>query len=161
MRKKKSGQLTPYLGNQNTSFSTLLDSIDPERESQRQEFLKRKQESVPKASPKTPKKLHKPARKAKSKSKAMSFDEKLERTNQWLQKTFPALFDLSQPKPLDVHIVRDIKAHYKNERVAKKYPDDLMIKAALYYYMKSPAYMGCLVNGAPRYNIKGEVSGSV
>ena len=148
----------PYLGNQGSSFSTLLDVIDPcpEREAQRKEYLKRQKKDIYKAQAKKSVKL----RKSKGKSKTMSFEEKLERTNQWLQETFPDLFDPSQPcKALDVHIVRDIKAYYKHEHLKKQYPDDLVIKAALYRYMESPGYLACLVQGAPRYNIKSEVVG--
>jgi hypothetical protein len=142
MRKKPyKGQPLSYFGNQNTSFSTLLDVIDPEREAQRQEHLKRKKENPPPLLyPKQPRKARKPACKPTSKSKETTFEEKLERTQKWLEATFPALFDPTQPcKPLDVYIVRDIKAHYKNWHVKKKYPSDLVIKAALYRYLESPA----------------------
>ena len=148
------------LGNQNTPFTVLLDAIDPdpERIAQREEYLKRTKETAPKAHPKKPKK----PRKSTPKPKGMGFEEKLERTQKWLQETFPNLFDPFQPcKPLDVNIVRDIKAHYKNGQVKNKYPNDLVIKAALYRYMESPGYLACLVEGAPRYNVKGEVVGFV
>jgi hypothetical protein len=163
MRKKSNtGHPLSYLGNQNTSFSTLLDVIDPEREAQRQEHLKRKKENPPLPYPKQPKKTRKPAFKSTSKPKGITFEENLERTQKWLETTFPALFDPTQPcKPLDVHILRDIKAHYKNWHVKRKYPGDLVIRAALYRYLESPAYLACLVEGAPRYNIDGDVVGSV
>ena len=134
---------------------TLLNVLDPEREAQRQEHLKRKKKVSYKAQPrKKPQKSSQP--------KGMSFEEKLRKTQQWLAETFPSLFDPSQPcKALDVHIVRDIKTYYKNERIKKKYPDDLVIKAALYRHMESPEYLSCLVEGAPRYNVKGEISGFV
>jgi len=144
-----------YLESKNTSFSTLLSALDPEREAQRQEYLKRKKKEFFKTHSR---------KKAKTtpKPKAMSLEEKLERTQQWLVETFPALFDSSQPcKALDVYIVRDIKAHYKQYHLKNKYPDDLVIKAALYRHMESPAYLACLVEGAPRYNVKGEISGFV
>jgi len=148
------------LGSQNTPFTILLDAIDPdpERIAQREEYLKRIKETVPKVRPKKPKKPRKPA----PKPKVLSFEEKLAITQKWLQETFPDLFDPSQPcKPLDVNIVRDIKAHYKNEQVQHKYPNDLVIKAALYRYMQRAGYIACLVKGAPRYNVKGEVIGFV
>lgn len=157
MRKKPRNVHYPsFFDNPNTSFSALLDIIDPcaEREAQRQEYLKRQKKDAPKTSPKKPAKP--------CKSNAMSFEEKLERTNQWLQETFPALFGPSQPcKALDVHIIRDIKAHYKQGYLKKKYPSDLVIKAALYRYMESPEYLSCLRESAPRYNIKGEIAGTV
>ena len=149
-----------HLENQSSSFTTLLDVIDPypEREAQRQEHLKRQKKDIYKANAK---KAGKP-RKPKAKPKAMSFEEKLERTQKWLQETFPDLFDPSQScKALDIHIVRDIKAHYKHEHLKKHYPDDLVIKAALYRHMESPGYLACLVKGAARYNVKGEVIGCV
>ena len=138
-----------------TSFSTLLNVLDPEREAQRQEYLKRKKKEFYKTqSRKKPKETPKP--------KQMSLEEKLKRTQQWLVETFPTLFDSSQPcKALDVYIVRDIKAHYKQYHLKNKYPDDLVIKAALYRHMESPAYLACLVEGTPRYNIQGEISGFV
>jgi hypothetical protein len=73
MRKKShKGQPLSYLGNQNTSFSTLLDVIDPEREAQREEYLKRKKENLPLPYPKQPKKARKPAFKSTSKPKGGS-----------------------------------------------------------------------------------------
>ncbi len=156
MRKKNDKSYNrSYLESKNTSFSTLLSALDPEREAQRQEYLKRKKKEFFKThSRKNPKTTPKP--------KGMNLEEKLERTEQWLVETFPALFDSSQPcKALDVYIVRDIKAHYKQYHLEKKYPDDLVIKAALYRHMESPAYLACLVEGAPRYNVKGEISGFV
>ena len=154
--RKKSNKVHPllHLGSQNTSFSSLLDVLDPEREAQRQEYLKQQKENPPPAHPKKPKKPSKP--------KVISFEEKLRITQTWLEETFPALFEPSQrPKPLDVHIVRDIKEHYKQCHVKNKYPKDLVIKAALYRYMENPEYLACLVEGAPRYNIEGKIVGSV
>ena len=60
----------PYLGNQGSSFSTLLDVIDPcpEREAQRKEYLKRQKKDIYKAQAKKSVKL----RKSKGKSKTMS-----------------------------------------------------------------------------------------
>jgi hypothetical protein len=162
LRKRPNKSKPAYSGNQNTPFTALLNAIDPEREAQHEEFLRRLGQKgnafVYTPSRKKPKKPRKPKRK----TKVASFDEKLERTMAWLAETFPALFDPTQPpKPLDVHIVRDVKEYYKQHCVKKKYPADLVIKAALYRYMESPAYSECLVKGEPRYNVKGEVSGVV
>ncbi len=162
LRKRPNKSKPVYSGNQNTPFTALLNAIDPEREAQHQEFLRRlghKGDALAHApSRKKPKKPRKPKRK----TKVASFEEKLERTMAWLAETFPVLFDPSQPpKPLDVHIVRDIKEHYKQHHVKKKYPADLVIKAALYRYMESPAYLKCLVKGEPRYNTKGDITGVV
>ena len=146
-------------GNKNTSFSTLLDVLDPdpERIAQRQEYLKRIKKDAYKAQS-----SKKPTKTPKPKGMEMSFEEKLKKTNQWLEKTFPVLFNPSQPcKPLDQHIVRDIKAHYYKNEQTKKHPSDFVIKAALYRYMETPKYLACLVEGTPRYNIKGEISGIV
>jgi len=159
-KKPNKSRYSPYFESENTSFATLLDAIDPdpERLAQRQEYLKQMKKEAYKAlgkkRQKSQKIIHKP--------KSMSFDEKLERTWQWLQETFPDLFDPSQPyKALDVNIVRDIKAYYKKYHVKNKYPDNLVIKAALYRYIESSDYLACLIEGAPRYNIKGEISGVV
>jgi hypothetical protein len=157
----------------NSSFSNLLDAIDPERDAQRQEHLRRMSEekgaSFSQAAPKAPaqarpkpqppkKHMHAKKPKAPSKKKGLTFEEKLDITMQWLETTFPDLFDPSQPcKPLDIHIVRDVKNHYKLYAVKNRYPNDLVIKAALYRYMETPEYIECLEKGAPRYNIENEV----
>ena len=148
------------LGNQNTPFTTLLDAIDPdpERIAQRAAYLKRAKGASPKTSSKKPKMPSKPS----PKEKVLSFEEKLERTQKWLQEMFSDIFDPAQPcKALDAHIVRDVKAHYKKGQVKNKYPNDLVIKAALYRYMESPEYLACRVKGTSCYNVKGEVVGAV
>lgn len=157
----------------NSSFSSLLDAIDPERDAQRQEHLRRMNEEKgidsSQAAPKTPSQLrskpqppkkHTPSKrpKAPSKKKGLTFEEKLDATMRWLETTFPNLFDPSQPcKALDIHIVRDVKNHYKLYAAKNRYPNDLVIKAALYRHMETPEYLQCLEKGAPRYNIENEV----
>jgi len=159
-KKPNKSRYSPYFESESTSFSTLLDVIDPdpERLAQRQEYLRRMKKEAYKALGKKRQKSQRVIQKAKG----ISFEENLERTWQWLQETFPDLFDPSQPyKALDVNIVRDIKAHYKKYHVQNKYPDNLVIKAVLYRYIESPEYLACLMEGAPRYSIKGEISGTV
>jgi hypothetical protein len=162
MSKRLSTTMPPARsGKKSTAFASLLNAIDPEREAQHEEFLRRRGRQQPPDTrgrlKKKPKKVKKPC-----KRKEMTFEEKLAITNVWLAATFPSLFDPSQPpKPLDVHVVRDIKEHYRQHHVKSKYPPDLAIKGALRRYMESPAYLSCLVKGAPRYNVKGEVSGVV
>jgi len=160
---------SPY----NSSFSNLLDAIDPERDAQRQEHLRRMNEEKgggsAEADSKPPsrsrpknqsfrKNMYAKKPRTPLKKKGPTFDDKLEITMKWLIATFPDLFDPSQPcKPLDIHIVRDVKNHYKLHAVKNRYPNDLVIKAALYRYMESPEYLECLKKGAPRYNIANEI----
>lgn len=96
------------LESQSTAFAALLNALDPEREAQHQEFLRRfnqKEKASLRSHPKE--KANKP--KKSPKSKGLTFEQKLEKTNAWLAQTFPILFDPNQsPKLLDVHTVRDI-----------------------------------------------------
>lgn len=135
----------------------MVDYIDEERAAQREEFLKREQENrkVPsqRLRPKKPGKAAKP--------KPMTFDQKLALTNQWLEEFFPHLFAADDYIPLDHHLLRDLKADYKNNALKKGYPEELVIKATYYRYLESFGYLGCLKQGASRYNLKGEFCGTV
>jgi hypothetical protein len=98
--------------------------------------------------------------------KVLSFEENLERTNKWLGQTFPSLFGPKGPtKVLDIHILRDLKQHYQHhqEISAKKdkYPQDLIIKAALNRYLVSDNYLLQLKEGTKRYNLNGEECGEI
>lgn len=158
MRKSPRHPYNASLKTQQTSFSTLLDALEPEREAQRQEYLRKMKKSPPVSPQALSEKPKKP--KKTGKLKGVTFEEKLEKTQQWLKETFPDLFDCSPPKALDVHIVRDIKDHYKQGHVKNKYPADLVIKAALYRYMETPEYLKCLEEGCPRYNMEGQIAGT-
>ena len=163
MNKRFSQRSLTKFANHKISFSNLLDTFDPERVAQREEFLKREKKKD--TSSEKPKKLaHHTPRPKKSKAKkrkAGDFEDKLKQTNQWLQETFPNLFAPSCPRALDIHIIRDIKALYKSGCEQNKYPNGLAIKAALYHYMKTPEYQELLIEGTPRYNAKGEVTSTV
>jgi len=79
------------------------------------------------------------------------------RTWKWLSETFPILFALDDViKPLNTHIVRDIKDHYKRYQEKNRYPKNLIIKAALSRYMETPEYLLCLQEGAFKYDIYGK-----
>jgi hypothetical protein len=98
--------------------------------------------------------------------KVLSFEENLERTNKWLGQTFPSLFGpLGPTKVLDIHILRDLKQHYKHHREISskkdKYPQDLVIKAALNRYLVSDNYILQLKEGVKRYNLNAEECGFV
>ena len=135
----------------------MVDYLDAERAAQREEFLKREQASrkSPSQKPwsKKPGKVLKP--------KALTFEQKLELTNQWLEETFPHLFAADDYIPLDEHVLRDLKNEYKNNCIKNKYPQDMVIKAALVRYKENPGYLSCLKQGATRYNLKGEPCGTV
>jgi hypothetical protein len=135
----------------------MFDDLEAERIAQREEFLKRERENGKRTQKKVlPKKPGKAVN-----VKALTFDQKLALTNQWLEETFPHLFAADDYIPLDHHLLRDLKADYKNNVLKKGYPQDLVIKAAFYRYTESFGYLECLKEGAARYNLKGELSGTV
>ena len=135
----------------------MVDYLDAERVAQREEFLKREQENG-----KSTSKRFRPKKPGKStKPKVLTFDQKLALTEQWLEETFPHLFAADDYVPLDYHLLRDLKADYKNNVLKKHYPQDLVIKATFYRYTESFGYLECLKEGAPRYNFKGETCGTV
>ncbi|MBP9692727.1 MAG: hypothetical protein KBD90_05305 [Alphaproteobacteria bacterium] len=139
-------------------FNSLysLDPIQEEREAQRQEFLRKQGDAEFQERRTHPKHVKKRQQKKSTPPKNLSLEEKLEETWSWLSKTFPYLFGPQcKVRPLDVHILRDIKAHYKMHQVAKAYPQDLAIKSALYRYMEKPEYLLSLQEGAFRYDING------
>lgn len=139
------------------AFFHPIDPTQAEREAQRQEFLRKEKRESENFKDKQFSKNHpqnpRPKQKQPLLSKTYSLEENLERTWAWLAKTFPHLFN--EVKPLDIHILRDIKAHYKAYQVKRNYPPDLAIKAALYRYMEKPEYLLCLQEEAIRYNAEG------
>lgn len=135
----------------------MVDRFEVERAAQREEFLKRKQENG-----KRHPKRFKPKKPGKaSKPKVLTFDQKLALTEQWLEETFHHIFAADDYVPLDYHLLRDLKADYKNNVLKKGYPQDLVIKAAFYRYTESLGYLECVKEGAARYNLKGNVCGTV
>jgi sRNA-binding protein len=91
----------------------------------------------------------------------LTYDQKLEKTYQWLEETYPHLFAADDYVLLDNLILRDLKIEYKNNALKKGYRQDLVIKAALSRYRESLGYLECIREGASRYNIKGETCGIV
>lgn len=139
-----------------------LDPIQEEREAQRQEFLRKQQDADFQERRAYPKHVKRPQQKRNIPPKNLSLEEKLEKTWDWLSNTFPYLFGAQcKVRPLDGHILRDIKAHYKTHQVAKAYPQDLVIKSALYRYMEKPEYLLSLQAGAFRYDINGSTRQTV
>ena len=135
----------------------MVDYFDAERVAQREEFLKREQENG-----KSTSKRFRPKKPGKStKPKALTVDQKIELTNQWLEETLSHLFAADDFIPLDHHLLRDLKVYYKNNVLKKGYPQDLVIKGAFYRYLESYGYLECLKQGAARYNLKGECCGTV
>lgn len=139
----------------------MVDDLNVERAAQREEFLKREKKGS-----KIPSKRFQlrpqPKKSGKAvKPKALTFDQKLVVAEQWLEETFPHLFAADDYVPLDHQLLRDIKADYKNNVVKKNYPQDLVIKGALSRYKESYGYLECLKEGVERYNLKGEICGTV
>ena len=156
--KEKYNNQYPFGKSQDNSRSSLysLDPIQEEREAQRQEFLRKQQDTDFQEREVRPKYVKKQQQKKNIPLKNLSLEEKLEKTWGWLSKTFPYLFGSQcKVRPLDIHILRDIKTHYKIHQVTKAYPQDLVIKSALYRYMDKPEYLLCLQAGAFRYDING------
>jgi hypothetical protein len=84
----------------NPSSLRVVEYFDAERIAQRDEYFRQE-----KASLRFPKQSNK-----KPKPKAMSFEERLELTNLWLEETYPYLFAADDYVPLEHHLVRDLKA---------------------------------------------------
>lgn len=139
------------------AFFHPIDPTQAEREAQRQEFLRKEKRGNENFKGKQFSRNHlqnpRPKQKQSTLSQSYSLEESLERTWTWLLKTFPHLFD--EIKPLDIHILRDIKAHYKTYQTKRNYPPDLTIKAALYRYMEKPEYLLQLKEEVFRYNMEG------
>src|SRR3546814_554060 len=121
----------------NTQGLITNDPIEKERLAQLEEHQSRQgQGAVDLPIPSKPNYFKRPRRKPQHKipPKVLPFEENLERTNQWLEQTFPYLFDTNGPtKALDVYILRAIKQHYKNyqdmHHKRDQYPHNLLIKA--------------------------------
>ncbi len=70
-----------------------------------------------------------------------------------LSSNYPEVFNLKDPKPLKVGIHEELAA---DEKVSKT-----KIRRALSAYVRHYNYISCLVEGADRINLKGEVDGVV
>ncbi|MGV8948521.1 MAG: ProQ/FINO family protein [Candidatus Paracaedibacter sp.] len=138
----------------------MVNLLDAERAAQREEFLKRESKAKkPIQNFSFPPKLSKPSK--VTKLKALSFEEKLELTNQWLEENFTHLFAADNFVLLDPLLLRDLKADYKHNALKKRYPQDLVIKAALSRYKQSIGYLECIREGEFYMNLKGEQVGIV
>ena len=154
---RKQDKSNHWRNSTNYSSSHVVEHFDEERVSPREEFFKRETGNNKAFSqqfrPKKPGKSTKP--------KVMTFDQKLELTDQWLEETYPHLFAADDYVLLDNFILRDLKIDYKNNALKKLYPKDLVIKAALSRYKESLGYLEFIREGAIRYNLKGEACGIV
>ena len=141
----------------NHSSSCMVEYFDEERVAQREEFFRRKKDkdktSFKQLRPKKARKTKKP--------KVMTFDQKLDLTDQWLEETYPHLFAADEYIPLDNNILQDLKVEYKNNSIKKGYPKDLIIKWAISRYRESLGYLESIKEGATRYNLKGEACGII
>ncbi len=140
---------------------SLPDPIEEERRAQQQEHLRKQQQEEDIFLGNEPARTQ-PQFTRNSSSENTIFDKSLERTWQWIEQTFPFLFDPTNPiKPLDKHIIRDIKDHYRKYHLKNRYPKDLVIKAALHRYMIKPEYLHCLQAGTSRYDCQGNPTDKV
>lgn len=138
----------------------MVNLLDAERAAQREEFLKReKVEQRQALRGSFQRKVNKPTKAIKPKT--LTFEQKLELTNQWLVETFPHLFAADDYILLDPHLLRDLKADYKNNVLKKGYPQDLVIKAAISRYKQNMGYLERIREGAFYINFKGEQVGTV
>ena len=135
----------------------MIDNLDSERALQREEFIKREQGSSKIA----PKRIFSKNPGKGAKPKVLTFEHKLASTEQWLEETFSHLFAADDCVPLDHQLLRDLKADYKNNVIKNGYPQDLVIKGALSRYKESYGYLDSIREGVSRYNLKGEVCGTV
>ena len=78
-----------------------------------------------------------------------------------VRRNFPHLFAADDYIPLDEHVLRDLKNEYKNNCIKNKYPQDMVIKAALVRYKENPGYLSCLKEGSCKYTFAGTISGRV
>ena len=150
MDKKFKSRIKKFiLSGRRYAYPSIPDPVEEERLLQQQEY-QRKQRKEKEGHFKKEHKSNRPP------LQNMNFEKNLERTWKWLSETFPTLFGPASPvKPLDKHILRDIKDHHKKYQIKNHYPQDLVIKAALYRYMEKPEYLLCLQRGALRYNSQG------
>jgi 16S rRNA C967 or C1407 C5-methylase (RsmB/RsmF family) len=138
----------------------MVNLLDAERAAQREEFLKRESKAKkPIQNFSFPPKLSK--RSKATKLKSLSFEEKLELTNQWLEENFPHLFAADNFVLLDPLLLRDLKADYKYNVLKKNYPEYLVIKAALARYKQINGFLECIREGEFYINLKGEQVGIV
>jgi hypothetical protein len=131
--------------------SHVFDCFDGKRIAQREEFFSNLKGSQ----------RFRQKKQNKTKLKPMTFDQKLNLTEQWFEETFPHLFAADDYMALDYLILCDLKNDYRNNFLKKGYPQYLVIKAALNRYKESYGYLWNLKEGASRYNLKGEICGIV
>jgi hypothetical protein len=105
--------------------------------------------------------LHNPVqKKPQQKKPALSFEEKLKRTYQWMAAAFPETFgDNSMRRPLSLHILRDLKQHYHKSKTP--HPEGLVLRAAVTRYLGWSEYLETVITGAPRYDLQGRICGEV
>jgi len=168
-RHKRLGELSALKPKESYQLGPVTsDPIEQERLAQWEEHKRRQGQGAEELISQKAHYTKRPQRKPQPQvtPKVLPFEENLERTNKWLANTFPSLFGPKGPtKVLDIHILRDLKQHYKHhqEISAKKdqYPQDLIIKAALNRYLMSDNYLLQLKEDVKRYNLNAEECGAV
>ena len=73
----------------------------------------------------------------------------------WLRQSFPCIFSLDV-KPLKIGITQDILATHLNGA-----PDEVWIRRAIGYHVRSHFYLKRIKQGAYRFNLEGQPDGEV
>src|SRR5690606_37885490 len=76
--------------------------------------------------------------------------EKIKAVQAWLEKTWPAVFNLKEPKPLKRHIEQDILTV-----VTDKF-SNRQVRNALHAYINRQAYLQAVLTADGRYDLNGE-----
>ena len=70
----------------------------------------------------------------------------------WLQETYPLCFNMFEPKPLKLHIEKDILSELPEGLTFSR----VHVREALGYYSRRPKYRATLSQATHRYNLQGE-----
>lgn len=84
-----------------------------------------------------------------NKEELKKYFERINKGQEWLETTWPQLFNRESPKPLKRHIERDILPHVPEELPR------LQIREAIYAYVKRRAYLESILNDTSRYDLNG------
>lgn len=84
-----------------------------------------------------------------NKEDLQKYFERINKGQDWLESTWPQLFNRESPKPLKRHIERDILPHVPEEL------SRLQVREAIYAYVKRRAYLESILNEGSRYDLTG------
>ena len=78
-----------------------------------------------------------------------NYFERINKSQDWLESTWPQLFNRESPKPLKRHIEKDILPHVP-EGLSR-----LQVREAIYAYVKRRAYLESILSEGSRYDLNG------